>query len=420
MDVSDGPRVAIVGAGFAGIWAAKTLEGRRVRVTLIDRNNFHSFFPLLYQVAAAELAPGDIAYPIRAMVRRMSNVEFVLGTVVGLDTQERNVKLADGSRLPYDHLILAPGSSTQYFGVAGADLHARPLRTLDDAIELRNHILRTSERSQRLDGSESQAARTFVIVGGGPTGVEFAGALSELIRGPLRKELPDLSGVQVVLLEGADHLLGVYPDSLRAYAQARLHKMGIDVRLGAQVADVMRDRVVLSDGTEIATDTVVWTAGVGGPPDLKTWGLDTLRNGTVAVDRYLRVDGDPSVYLVGDCARPGDIFAPMVAQNAQQQGVLAARNILRSVSGEPPEAYEYRDLGNMAVIGRNAAVVHLFNRWRFKGFVAWVMWLTLHLMKLVGFRNRVSALLSWSGDYLFGDRVARLIVPPDTDQASGS
>lgn len=408
------PHVVIVGAGFGGLWATKGLAGKPVDVTLIDRNNYHSFFPLLYQVAAAELAPGDIAYPIRAIIRRVPNVEFLLGSVQSIDLAAQTLDV-DGKAVAYDYLVLAPGSATRYFGVPGADEHSWPLRILDHAMALRNHTLRTLERSIRLTGDARRAARTFVVVGGGPTGVEYAGALIELIRGPLNKDMGSLDDVRVLLLEGAPHVLGVYPESLRAYAEKRLQKKGVEVLLGAQVAEVKQSGVILADGTSLEADTVVWTAGVGGPPDLAAWGLDQRRNGTVATGPDLRPAGCERVFIVGDSSHPEADSAPMVAQNAQQQGALAAKNILRHLAGDRLEPYRYRDLGNMAVIGRNAAVVHLFNRWRFKGFVAWVMWLGLHLLKLVGFRNRVSALLSWSGDYLFADRAARLIVPSDLD-----
>ncbi len=404
------PHVVIVGAGFGGLWAAKTFAGKPVDVTLVDRNNYHSFFPLLYQVAAAELQPGDIAYPVRAITRRMANVEFLLGEASSVDFQANTVTVGDET-IRYDYLILAPGSTTQHFGVPGAGEHTWPLRTLDQGIALRNHTLWVLERSLRFTGAARRAARTFVVVGGGPTGVEYSGALAELIAGPLRRDMGSLEDVSVIMLEAAPHVLGVYPESLRRYAEARLRKKGVDVRLGAQVAAVKQSAVLLADGGSIEADTIVWTAGVGGPPDLAAWGLPTARNGSVDVRSDLRPASLDRVFIVGDAARPDGDTAPMVAQNAQQQGVLAARNVVAHLEGNPLEPYRYRDLGNMAVIGRNAAVVHLFRRWKFKGFVAWAMWLALHLMKLVGFRNRVAALLSWSGDYFFSDRVARLIVP---------
>jgi NADH dehydrogenase len=432
------PRVLIVGAGFAGIWAAKVLSKAPVDVTLIDRNNYHSFFPLLYQVAAAELEPGDIAYPVRALTRKMDNVGFRLGVVTAIDTSTNRLSIAHPDSSPtspseahsaetefleYDYAILSPGSATRYFGVEGAASFAWPLRTLDQAIGLRNHILGALERSANIAGTARRSARTFVIVGGGPTGVEFSGALSELIRGPLGRDFGDLSDVRVIVVEGGPHLLGVYPERLRTYAANRLSRMGVEVMLHSQVAGVGPEQVTLGNGSTIATDTVVWTAGVGGPPDLASWGLPTGRDGTVPVLSTLQLADAHNVYVIGDAGRPPVDAAPMVAQNAQQQGVLAARNILNAIDGGAQEEYRYRDLGNMAVIGRNAAVVHLYNRWGFQGFIAWVMWLTLHLMKLVGFRNRLSALISWAGDYVFSERTARLMLPsvtPDPRRARHS
>jgi NADH dehydrogenase len=254
---------------------------------------------------------------------------------------------------------------------------------------------------------------TFVVVGAGPTGAEFSGALQELLRGPLRKDHPhlDLTKARIVLVEAGPRVLSVYPDRLSDYAARRLQRMGIELLLNTTVSKVDAAGVVLGDGSRIDAGTVLWTAGVGGPADLAEWHLETARGNRATVEPTLSLSGDAAVFVAGDAALPDGSFAPMVAQNASQQGTLAARNILRSISGEPLEPYTYRDLGNMAVIGRNAAVVHLFNKIAFTGYLAWIMWLGLHLIKLVGFRNRLAALVSWSGDYLFRDRVARLILP---------
>ncbi len=409
------PRVVIVGAGFAGLWAAKTLAGSPVEVLVVDRNNYHSFFPLLYQVAAAELHPADITYPVRTILRRQSNASFRLAEVHGLDLDERTLH-TDTGPIPYDYLILAIGSTTLYFDVDGAEAHAFPLRTLDEAIELRNHILRTFEAAeQAADKGERRRRATFVVVGGGPTGVEFAGALQELINGPIEKDHPELDrdDISLVLVEGTARLLSIYPARLGEYARRRLGKIGVDVRTDTTVAAVDPDGVTLGDGSRVESSTVVWTAGVGGDQAVSDWGLPTAKGGRVRVLPSLQLDGRPEVFVTGDVALP-DSPAPMVAQNALQQGTHAARSILRLEAGQQPEAYAYRDLGNMAVIGRNAAVVHLFNRWGFKGFPAWVMWLAVHLFKLIGFRNRIGALLGWAGDYFFGDRTARVILePPD-------
>lgn len=321
--------------------------------------------------------------------------------------------LTDTGEIAYDYLILGVGSTTSFFGVEGAAQHSYRLRTLTEAISLRNHILRRLEAAERSSDDARAAELTFVIVGGGPTGVEFAGALQELLRGPLTKDHPrlDLSQAQIVLVEATGRLLGTYPDRLSSYARRRLVRMGVDVRLRTSVAEIDATGVMLGDGRRVDASTVVWTAGVGGPPELAAWGLETAKASRGMVTESLHIEGDERVWIVGDAAVPGAAFAPMVAQNASQQGTLAARNILRLLDGERPMPYRYKDLGNMAVIGRNAAVVDLFNRFRFTGFVAWAMWLGLHLLKLVGFRNRLAALVSWSGDYLFRDRVSRLIIP---------
>jgi len=410
--VSARPRVVIVGAGFAGLWATKALKRSPVDVLLIDRHNYHTFFPLLYQVAAAELDANDITYPIRTILRGQHNARFLLAEVSGLDRDRKMVETSEGP-IAYDYLILGPGSTTGFFGVPGAEEHCHRLRTLHDALSLRNHVLSTIERAERLAGDERAAALTFVVVGAGPTGVEFCGALQELLRGPLRKDHPllDLSAARIVLIEAGRRVLSVYPERLSDYALRRLGRMGIDVLLETAVAEVDDSGVLLGDGTRIDADTVLWTAGVAGPDSLDAWRLETGRGSRALVTPMLALEDDPAVFVTGDAASPGEAFAPMVAQNASQQGTLAARNIERSIAGEPLEPYTYRDLGNMAVIGRNAAVVHLFNRVAFTGFVAWVVWLTLHLVKLVGFRNRLAALVSWAGDYLFRDRVARLILP---------
>jgi NADH dehydrogenase len=404
-------RVVIVGAGFAGLWAAKTLADARIEVVVVDRNNYHSFFPLLYQVAAAELEPGDIAYPVRTILRRQDNAYFRLSEVQGLELDDKIV-LMDTGPMRYDYLILGIGSTTQYFGVDGAGQYSFSLRTLDEAVALRNHILRRFEAAeQAADSRERRRHLTFVVVGGGPTGVEFAGALQELINGPISKDHHriDPSEVSIILVETTPGLLSIYPDRLANYARRRLTKMGVDVKTQTTVAEVDASGVGLGDGTRIDSSTVVWTAGVGGDPVVTGWGLPTSRGGRVPVLPSLQLEGYPEVFVTGDLALPR-AAAPMVAQNALQQGTHAAHSVLRLLSGETAQPYEYRDLGNMAVIGRNAAVVHLFNRWSFKGFHAWVLWLGVHLFKLIGFRNRIAAVLSWAGDYFFGDRAARVIL----------
>ncbi len=404
----------IVGAGFGGLWATKGLAKSDVSVTLVDRNNYHSFFPLLYQVAAAELQPADICYPIRTIIRRQSNAEFRLGTVIDVDLAGRTVELKDG-RLVYDYLILAPGSITRYFGVPGADEHSFGLRTVDDALELRNHLLtRFESASASPDPAVRRRLLTFAIVGGGPTGVEFAGALQEFLNGPFAKDFEPLVGTpaRVVIIEGNDRVLSMYPPRLSRYAARRLARMGVEVRLGESVEAVTPQGVVTAEET-VVCGTVVWTAGVGGDPGYRRWGLPQGPGQTIPVTPALNLDDHPEVFVVGDVAFNSATPTPMVAQNALQQGRHAAAGISRMLRGRHLEPFVYRDLGNMAVIGRNAAVVHLGNRVPLTGFVAWVIWLAVHLAKLIGFRNRLAALVSWTGDYFFSDRVARLIIPND-------
>lgn len=407
------PRVVIVGAGFGGLWAAHTLARAPVDVLLIDRNNYHTFLPLLYQVAAAELEPEEIAYPVRGILRRLPDAEFAMAEVQEVDFDRRVVK-ANVSTVPYDFLILATGSVSHFFDVPGAAEHAFSLKTLKEGIALRNHILTCFECTVREpDVARRRALLTFVIVGGGPTGVEFAGALAELIHGPLVRDYPGLNfqEVRVVLLEAQASLLPGLPASLQAYAVRRLERMGVEVRLRLPVSAVTPQTVHLKDGRLIPTETVIWTAGVRGDPKAQAWGLPAIRNGRVPVAFTLQVPGHPEVYVVGDLAyveeqgRP----LPMVAPVALQQGQTAAHNIIRQISGQPPEPFRYRDRGTMVTIGRNAGVAHLFGR-SLIGFPAWVVWLSVHLFNLIGFRNRLFVMLNWAWDYFLYERAVRLIL----------
>lgn len=423
MTIRNRPRVTIIGAGFGGLWAARTFVRYPVEVLLIDRNNYHSFLPLLYQVAAAELEPEEIAYPVRSILWKLPNAQFVLANVRRVDLARR-VMETDGRAIPYDFLILATGSVSHFFGVPGAGQHAFPLKTLEEGVALRNHILCCFERAiHEPDAGRRQRALTFAIVGGGPTGVEFAGALAELIRGPLVKDYPmlDFHEVRVVLLEAMDGLLPGLPERLRTYALARLGRMGVEVRLQAVVSQITRERVHLKDATVIPAETVVWTAGVRGDPLAQAWGLPTARAGRVAVLPTLQVPGHPEVYIIGDLAQVEESGQPlpMIAPVAIQQGVAAARNIGRQIAGQDPLPFHYRDPGTMVTIGRNAGVVYLRGR-AFVGFPAWVLWLSVHLFNLIGFRNRLLVLINWAWDYLFYERAVRLILPRETRPGPGS
>lgn len=410
------PRVVIIGAGFGGLWATRVLASSPVEVLLIDRHNYHTFLPLLYQVAAAEIEPEEIAYPVRSILRKLPNVLFAMAEVKEVNLAARMVK-SERLANPYDFLVLATGSATHFFGVPGAAEHAFPLKTQEQGIALRNHILcRFEHAAHDADPERRRQMLTFTIIGGGPTGVEFAGALAELIRGPLTRDYPtmDFSEVRIVLLEAADTPLPSLQECCRAYALARLRRMGVEVRLQAKVSKVLPGAVRLKDGTVIPTETVVWTAGVRGNSLGETSGLKTARNGQVVVRSTLQVPDHPEVYIIGDLAyvEQGGHPLPMIAPVAIQQGAAVAQNIMRQIAGQDPLPFHYRDRGTMVTIGRNAAVAH-FGGWGFAGFPAWVVWLSVHLFNLIGFRNRLFVLINWAWDYFFYERAVRLILPSE-------
>ena len=424
------PRIVVIGAGFGGLWAVRRFVSHGLGVTLIDRNNYHTFFPLLYQVAAAELGPSEIAYPVRSLFRSHSLVEFRRASVHDVDLDAQVVS-ADGSRLEYDYLVVALGSVPNYFGVEGAEPHAFPLRTMDDAIPLRYHVLNCFERAvQVADAALRRSLLRFVIVGGGATGVEYAGALAELIYGPLLKDFGGIARdeVEIRLLEGGERLLAGMPPRLQDYARVRLERRGVQVLTGSEVVQVGPDRVVVrhTDGTkqrdpsnavngntrETATHTVVWAAGVQGDPVVGRWGLPVGPAGRVQVESTLQVPRHPEVFVVGDLAymETDGPALPQVAQVALQQGGMAAENVVRLIEGDKPRDFVYKDLGMLAVIGRNAAVAHIWGR-SFTGFAAWTLWLVVHVAKLIGFRNRMLVLVNWAWNYVFYRRAVRLILP---------
>lgn len=409
------PHVVIVGAGFAGLWTARALRGAPVRVTLIDRNNYHTFFPLLYQVAAAELGPADIAYPVRAILRGAANATFRMAEATGLDPDARVLQTSSGP-LAYDALVLAPGSVPAFFGVDGAEQHAYPLRWMDDALPLRREILDRFEAASHEDDRDVRAELlTFVIVGGGPTGVEFAGALAELVHGPLRRDFPTVppDEVRIVLVEGLDGVLNGMAERLRHWARERLEKRGVEVRLGTQVTRIERERVHFDDESSLASRTVVWTAGIQGDPVVKSWGLPVGKGGRVVVTSTLQVAGHPEIFVAGDLALATDGEGhplPQVAPVATQQGEHVARAVQALVADEAIPPFRYKDPGMLAVIGRNAAVAEVFGG-NFKGFPAWVLWALVHIAKLIGFRNRALVLVNWAWNYVFPNRAVRLVLP---------
>ncbi|MEM7415011.1 MAG: NAD(P)/FAD-dependent oxidoreductase [Gemmatimonadota bacterium] len=408
------PRVVIVGAGFGGMWAARTLRNEPVDVVLVDRNNYHTFFPLLYQVAAAELVPTDIAHPIRSIFRHAHNVSVRMAAMTGLDRAMKTLH-TDAGPIEYDHLILGLGSESAYFGVEGAEEHAFPLRWMRDAIPLRHHVLTRFEAAQDATPEDRDRLLRFCVVGGGPTGVEYAGALAELVYGPLLRDFPWVSpdDVEIVLLEGGDRVLAGMPERLGAYAAERLRRRNVSVRFGALVERIESDRVEVRGVDPIPTDTVVWTAGIQGHPQAESWGLPVGRGGRVVVEPDLVLADDPSVSVIGDLAYLEDERGeplPQVAQVAIQQGRKAAKNVLARARGEAATAFRYRDPGMLAVIGRNSAVAHVFGR-AFRGGIAWFLWLVIHVSWLIGFRNRALVLLNWGWNYVFYRRAIRLILP---------
>ncbi|MGD8282072.1 MAG: NAD(P)/FAD-dependent oxidoreductase, partial [Gemmatimonadota bacterium] len=406
-----------VGAGFGGLWAARGLANRPVRVMLVDRNNYHTFFPLLYQVAAAELVPTDIAHPVRSIFRRAKNVDVRMARMTGLDLDGRSV-LTEHGPIDYDYLVLALGSEPSFFGVPGAEEHAFPLRWMSDAVPLRHQVLTRFESAVAADPETRRQLLTFVVVGGGPTGVEYAGALAELIYGPLLEDFPTIEpdDVRIELVEASGALLNGMPEKLGRFARERLTRRGVSVRLGTPVEAVEAEAVLLG-GESLATETVVWTAGVRGEPRAAEWGLPVARGGRVPVTEQLHLAERPEVFVVGDLAYLEDAEGrplPQVAQVAIQQGRRAAANIRSRVEGRPSSPFRYKDPGMLAVIGRNAAVAHVFG-FAFKGRTAWLLWLGIHISWLIGFRNRALVLLNWGWNYVRYRRAVRLILTTASD-----
>ena len=416
------PRVVVVGAGHGGLECVRALASAAVDVTLVDRNNYHKFQPLLYQVATAGLDVDDITQPIRHIVRGQDNVDVWLGEVTGVDFDARTLHL-DTGELHYDVLVLAPGASTAYYGVEGAFEHSFPLKNVSDAVSLRSHLLSQFEAADRDPDRIDAGALSVVVVGGGPTGVEMAGAIGELV-GVLGRDFPDLdvSRARVVLVDGDRALLGGYAPELREYTRRALEKKGAEVRLGVNVASVDGTGVTLADRQRVEAGTVVWAAGIRAHPLADALGLEQTDGGRIVVDDTLRVPGRPRVFVVGDAAGArdpeGELY-PQVAQVAIQQGKHVAALVEAADSGaDASEPFAYRDLGQMATIGRNAAVLQTPAGLRLTGVLAWLGWLLVHLVNLVGFRNRVSVFFSWLYNYVTYDRGPRLILTAEPEGAA--
>jgi NADH:ubiquinone reductase (H+-translocating) len=413
------PQVVIIGGGFGGLYAARALRAAPVRVTILDRRNHHVFQPLLYQVAMAALSAGDIASPIRWILRRQRNVEVLLADVRAIDPARRRLTLADGE-LSYDYLIVASGATHAYFGHDHWQRTAPGLKTLEDAFDIRRRVLLAFEKAEREPSDERRRRLlSFVVIGGGPTGVEMAGALAEISRQSLARDFRhfDPGTATITLLEAGPTVLSTFPEPLRAFAHKDLERLGVVVRTGAAVTNVLPGHVEV--GAEvIPAETVIWAAGVAASPLGATLGVPLDRAGRVLIEPDLTVPGYSNVFVIGDLASlKGEDGKPLpgVAQVAIQMGRHAAANIVRAVEQQPYRRFQYQDLGNMATIGRASAVADL--GWlRLHGYLGWLAWLFVHILNLIGFRNRFVVMVQWVWSYFSYQRSIRLITgepPPD-------
>lgn len=413
MNTKQKPHIVIIGAGFAGLETARGLAKAPVRITLIDKNNHHLFQPLLYQVAIAGLLPSQIAQPVRTIFRRQKNLAFQMGEVTEINFEEKFVKM-NGSVIAYDYLVIAAGARTNFFGFDMLEKHGLQLKDLETAVTTRNHLLSMFEQaSHEADPEKRKAKLTFVIVGGGPTGVETAGALAELITHVMRKDFPrlNLTEAQVILLEAGPHLIAPYPDELRQAMLRLLRNKKVDVRLNTKMQDFNGQRVTLGDGSVIESQTLVWTAGAKAAEIIETVPAEKASMGRVRVTPTLSLSQFPEAFVIGDAAflvNGNGQPLPMLSTVAIQQGQATAKNIRLMMEGKEPKAFHYKDPGLLATVGRNAAVARIFGI-SFSGFIAWVIWVFLHIYRIIGFRNRIIVMFNWAWDYFFYDNQVRLI-----------
>ena len=419
------PRVVVVGAGFGGLALARALRHDQVAVELVDRRNHHLFQPLLYQVATAGLEPSDVAYAVRGVTRRIRNARFTTAEVTGVDLDAKVLRTAGGRDVPYDYLVLAAGARTASFGTPGVEEHAFGLKSLDDATSFREHLLRQFERCAADPARIAEGALSVVVVGGGPTGVEMAGALAELYGRVLARDFPelDVGQARVELLELQDALLPPFRRPLQDHALEELRRRGVSVRTGVRVAEVRDGEVELGDGTVLRAHTVLWAAGVEAVPLAAQLGLALQRSGRVPVEPDLSLPDHREVFVIGDMAASRDASGelhPMLAPVAVQQARCVAATIRRRVVGRPGRPFRYVDKGTMATIGRRAAVAEFPGGIRLTGTLGWLSWVFLHVVLLIGFRNRLSVLLNWAWNYLTWDRAARVLIDPVAPGARGA
>ncbi|WP_017324042.1 NAD(P)/FAD-dependent oxidoreductase [Synechococcus sp. PCC 7336] len=411
-------KAVVVGAGFGGMQAAQSLAKLGLEILLIDRNNYSTFIPLLYQVAAAQLEPEQIAYPIRTLVRHSTSIRFLMAEVHHINFSRQTIETEDAI-IPYDFLVLATGSRTQFLGVPGAAQYALSMRNFDEAIAIRNHILQCFERANRSsDANRRQQLLTFSIVGGGPTGIEMAGALVEL-KGALRRDYPELDfqQIRIILLQSGNAILADLPPSLGRYTFHKLRQKGVEIQLQARVSQVTPTSIHLHSGMALPTATVIWTAGQEASIPRTSAELRTAAKGKLVVLPTLQLESHPNVYVIGDSAHVLHRGKPLagVAPEALQQGVAVARNIARQLAGKTPRPFHYFNKGRLAIIGCYSGVGQI-GPFSLTGFLPWLMWLVVHFIYLPGFRSRLLVLFSWLHNYIFQDRAIRLILGSRSDR----